>query len=393
VSDSAPSLEPPHTEAPPHEKSGRLRLAIGAGAIAAAIAGFVLWHGEGGEAAEAHASGPKPVRTVAVTASPFQPSRTYVGTLQPWLSANVGPQLISAYIDTVLVRPGAAVKRGDVLATLDCRDANAANQSVASSARAIAARQRALASESSRVQSLLAGKFVSPMEAEKAAAASASEAGELEAMKAKLSHSTLEVNDCILRAPFDGEVATRVMDPGGFARPGLTIVSVVDRSTVRFTAEVPEVDFPIVKPGSEVRISVSSTKQAVRGIISRRAPAADPSTRTVHFEVDLAGSERAIPVGTTGEAHLDVGAPEPATLIPLAAANVRGTKAAVFVVEGDVAHPVTVKIKGQVAGNLFVEPSLAAGARVVTEGRSLLTDGDHVSVQAEAPTDSKEHHP
>jgi hypothetical protein len=52
-----------------------------------------------------------------------------------------------------------------------------------------------------------------------------------------------------------------------------------------------------------------------------------------------------------------------------------------------------VKIKGELAGNLFVDPSLAPGARVVTEGRSLLTDGDHVSVQAEAPTDSKEQHP
>jgi multidrug efflux pump subunit AcrA (membrane-fusion protein) len=170
------------------------------------------------------------------------------------------------------------------------------------------------------------------------------------------------------------------MDPGAFAKPGVTLVSVVDRSTVRYTAEVPEVDFPIVLPGTVVRISVSSTKQELRGVISRRAPAADPSTRTVHIEVDLADPDRAIPVGTTGEARFDVGPPEPATLIPLGAASVHGAKATVFLVEGDVAHARTVAVKGERGTDLFVDPSLTPGARLVTEGRALLTDGDRVSV-------------
>jgi hypothetical protein len=98
-------------------------------------------------------------------------------------------------------------------------------------------------------------------------------------------------------------------------------------------------------------------------------------------------------VGTTGEAHLDVGQPEPATVIPLVAANVRGAKATVFVVEDSVAHARTVLVKGEIGGNLFVDPSLAPGAQLVTEGRALLTDGDRVSVKAEAPADPKEHHP
>jgi RND family efflux transporter MFP subunit len=288
------------------------------------------------------------------------------------------------------VRPGAVVKRGEVLATLDCRDASASNQAVASAARAIDARQKAIASESARLQGLLAGKFVSPMEAEKKAAESTAEAAELESMKAKLSHSTLEVNDCILRAPFDGEVATRMMDPGGFVRPGLTIVSVVDRSTVRLTADVPEIDFAAVPPGTAVRISVPSTKQELSGVISRRAPAADPSTRTVHFEVDLPDPDRQIPVGTTGEVHLDVGKPEPATEVPLFAASVRGTKATIFVVEGDVARSVTVAVKGELGGSLFVDPSFAAGVQVVTEGRALLADDDRVSAKRE-PAAGEQH--
>ena len=41
------------------------------------------------------------------------------------------------------VRPGATVKHGEVLATLDCRDASAAQLAVANEARAVEAKQRA----------------------------------------------------------------------------------------------------------------------------------------------------------------------------------------------------------------------------------------------------------
>src|SRR5277367_6051206 len=244
-----------------------------AAAVAAVLllGGLLVWDAASKVNKVALSEAPKPVTVTTARAQPYQPSRSYVGTLEPWLMASVGPQLVSAYIDTVLVRPGAVVKRGEVLATLDCRDASAANQSVAMAARAIDERQKALASESARVQGLLAGKFVSPNEAEQKSAASLAEAAELESMKAKLSHSTLEVNDCVLRAPFDGEVSTRTMDPGGFVRPGMSIVSVVDRSTVRFSTDVPEIDFEAIPPGTQVRIAVSATKQDLLGIISRRA--------------------------------------------------------------------------------------------------------------------------
>jgi RND family efflux transporter MFP subunit len=353
------------------------------------VGGLLVWHAESKNNKVALADTPKPVTVTPAVAHAYQPSRSYVGTFDPWLAASVGPQLVAAYIDTVLVRPGAVVKRGEVLATLDCRDASAANQSVAMAARAIDARQKALASESARVQGLLAGNFVSPNEAEQKSAASTAEAAELESMKAKLSHSTLEVNDCVLRSPFDGEVSARLMDPGGFVRPGMSIISVVDRSTVRLSADVPEIDFAVIPPGTKVRILVSATKQELTGVISRRAPAADPSTRTVHFEVDLLDPTRHIPVGTTGEARLDVGQPEPATELPLYAASIRGSKATVFVVDGDVAHLRTVVVKGELGGSIFVEESLSPGTLIVTEGRALLNEGDHVTTKM-AP---EEHRP
>lgn len=347
------------------------------------VGGALVWRADSKVNKVALAAGPKPVTVIAAMAAPFQPSRTYVGSLDPWLAASVGPQLVTGYIDTVLVRPGASVKRGEVLATIDCRDPDAQQQAAAMQAREVDARQRAIAAESGRVQGLLANRFVSPDLAETKAADSASQAAELQAMRARLAQTSLGVSDCILRAPFDGEIGTRTMDPGGFVRPGMSIVTLVDRTTVRLSADVPEIDFAAVTPGTAVRITVPATNRELTGTVSRRAPAADPETRTVHFEVDIPDPERRLPVGTTGEVHLRVGAPEPATELPLYAAAVQGAKATVFVVDGDVVRSRTVIVKGELGGSLFVETSLAAGTRIVTEGRALLFDGDRVSATLE----------
>jgi hypothetical protein len=41
-----------------------------------------------------------------------------------------------------------------------------------------------------------------------------------------------------------------------------------------------------------------------------------------------------------------------------------------------------VAVEGEIGGSLFVDPTLAAGTTIVTEGRALLNDGDRVSAKA-----------
>jgi RND family efflux transporter MFP subunit len=350
------------------------------------LGGAMIWRAESKTNNVALASSPKPVTVVSAKSSTYRPSRTYIGTLEPWVQASVGPQLASGYVDTVLVRPGAAVKRGEILATLDCRNASASQQAVASQARAIDAMQKALANESARTQNLLDGGYVSPNEAEQKSAQSAAELAQLEATKAKLASTALEVNDCVLRAPFEGEISRRTIDPGAFVRPGMAIVSVVDRTTVRMTADAPESDFDVVAPGTAVSLHILATNKDISATVTRRAPAADPGTRTVHFEIDVPDPKRQIPVGTTGEVHFEVGEPQAASEVPLHAATLRGSKATLFVVEGDAAHSKTVAVKGEAAGRLFLETALAPGTAVVTEGRALLEDGDRVVAKQASET-------
>jgi membrane fusion protein (multidrug efflux system) len=359
---------------------------IGLGVLAiVGLGGVMMWRSESNTNKIALSSEAKPVSIVLAKPLPYGATRTYVGRLDPWVGASVGPQLVSAYVDTVLVRPGDAVRKGQVVATLDCRSANAMAQGIAMQARSLDEQQKALSHEASRVGGLLDGGFVSPNEAEQKSAQSSSKHADLLAEKAKLLGTSLEVNDCVLRAPFDGDIATRTVDPGAFVRPGMAIISVVDRSIVRMTADVPENDFDIVAPDRKVRVFEYATGKEIEGTITRRAPAADPGTRTVHVEVDIPDPGHEIPVGTTGEVRVDVGDPIPAIAIPLAAATIRDTKATVFFVDGDIAHSKTFVSVGEAGGTLFAKSSdISAGTKIVTEGRALLREGDHVSAKVES---------
>ena len=283
--------------------------------------------------------------------------------------------------DTVLVRPGATAKRGEVLATLDCRNASASSNAVAAQARAIDARQVAMAHESARLKTLLDGGFVSPNETEQKEALTVSEEAQLAAERAKFVVTGLEVSDCILRSPFDGEIATRTIDPGAFVRPGTSIVSVVDRTIVRMTIDVPEIDALIVAPNTAVSVRVIATSQLFTGTISRRSPSADPGTRTIHVEIDLSNPQRDIPVNTTGEVRIDVGKPRPALAIPLDSASISGPKAVVFVIDKNVVSKATFKVQGERGGTLFVEPPANPDVVVVTEGRAALAEGDVVAAE------------
>jgi multidrug efflux pump subunit AcrA (membrane-fusion protein) len=122
--------------------SSHVQIIIAAGVVVILLLGGVLvWHAESKTNKVADAASPKPVSVLAAKGEPYRAVHTYVGTLRPWIDAKVGPQFISAYVETVLVRPGAVVKRGEVLATLDCRNATAQTAAISSMAKAIAARR------------------------------------------------------------------------------------------------------------------------------------------------------------------------------------------------------------------------------------------------------------
>jgi len=253
-------------------------------------------------------------------------------------------------------------------------------------ARAADARVHAAASEAARLVTLLDGGFVAVNEVEQKTAVSLAEAAQLLESKANVVKTSLDVRDCVLRAPFDGEIGTRSFDPGAFVHPGAAIVSVLDRDTVRVTVDASEKDFGALAPSTMVQIDMLATGARLSASISRRAPRADSNTRTIHFEVDVPDAARLYPAGSTAVVHVEVGRAISATAVPMYAATQDEGKAKLYVIDHDVAHAKTLPVTGEVGGTVyFALAVLPEGSLVVTEGRALLSEGDKVLAHEEPP--------
>jgi multidrug efflux pump subunit AcrA (membrane-fusion protein) len=150
---------------------------------------------------------------------------------------------------------------------------------------------------------------------------------------------------------------------------------------LRIVADAPEADFAVVAPDAAVAIEVEATGARLDAKVSRRSPAADETTRTVHFELDVPNADHKLPVGATARMTIDVGKQMPATLIPLRAATVRGQIANIYAVKEGVAKRLSLPILGERGGSLFLDPKLPSGTPVVIEGRALLDDGDPVTMK------------
>jgi len=381
---SSPAPVDSEVWAPPRGRAREIAIVVVATLLAFVAGGLLLFRQQHAVNHAALAGSPRPVTVVEARSAPYRATRSYVGAVDSWVEAEVGPQYVSAYVTTVLVRPGASVKRGQVLATLDCANPGAISRAVAMQADAIDTRQRFMAVEAARVATLLDGGFVAINEVEQKNAQSEATRAELLSTQARLRAEALNVRDCVLRAPFDGEIATRNVDPGAFVRPGAAIVSVVDRSTVRVVVDAPEKDFDVVAPPTPVRVRMLATGVEVAAPIARRAPKADPRTRTIHFEVDVPDPTRRYPVGTTAIVDVDVGETKQATEVPAYAATQRESEATVFVVVSGFAHERQVGVLGERDGLLFVDPAqLPPKTLVVLEGREQLSDGDAVEARVE----------
>ena len=334
------------------------------------------------------AQAPKFVGTIPVKETIYQAEHRYVGALLAWQEAKLGPQFLSGYVTEVRVRPGALVRRGQPLAIIEPEQAKDRNLAFQKQAEALHARLGFLARESERIQGLEKKGIVSENEAENKLAEVKSEQAKLEAAEAQMASANLEYQDTVQRAPFDGEIGERFLDPGAFVHPGNFIVSVVDRSKVICESDAQEQDHPFLAVGRPVHLHRLATSRDLDGTISRVSPSADPSTRTIHFEVDVDNRDRSLPVGTSVEMLILEATTQKVIHLPSAAAKVEGSKATLFVLEGDRVHRKVLQFLGEREGELYLSPDLPQGAQVVLDGREQLDDGDQVVLKAPASAPS-----
>lgn len=232
----------------------------------------------------------KPLREIAL-----QPQRSAQAQVVSLNTTRMSAE-IAARIQALLVEPGQVVKRGEVLARLDCRDYELAARRAASQLEASLARARLAALQLERAQRLLGENFISrdlrdarQAEYDVARAAVAVDRTALETARR-------QVEKCVVRAPFPAIVSERLGQVGEMAAPGSPLVVLIDTSRIEVRAEVQAADADSLMAARDLRFQFDGNTYPLR--LVRLSPAIDPATRL--RQARLRFTAQPAPVGASG---------------------------------------------------------------------------------------------
>ena len=151
-----------------------------------------------------------------------------------------------------------------------------------------------------------------------------------------------------IRAPFDGVITERFIDPGDFVRSATggavkALLWIAKTDRIRLSLEIPEMDSSSVKVGTPVDVVVKALgEHPFPGIITRTAVGLRASTRTMRAEVDLDNAAGLFAPGMYAQVTIKLETKESALLIPSKAIHVRGRELSVLVSKGAVARKVPI---------------------------------------------------
>jgi HlyD family secretion protein len=188
-----------------------------------------------------------------------------------------------------------------------------------------------------------------------------------------------------VRAPFDGEVARRMVDEGArlSAMPPTPIVILVDDSELKVVGALPERDLPFVSAGTPVRVTVDAVRtDPIEAVVDRMDPIVDPVSRTAGVQVVLKNEAGGMQPGMSAELRLDLGTrktvavPDDVVLHSEAESDV----GYVFVIKDNLASKRKVRLGVREGDLREIMDGLEADEVVVRGGQAKLRDGQTVIV-------------
>lgn len=204
-----------------------------------------------------------------------------------------------------------------------------------------------------------------------------------DALRADIDLARKHVNDCTLRAPFDGSVSDRPVSPGQYAKENTTILTVVKSTPLRLRVNLPEDAAAAVKPGSTLTFTTAAVPgREFHAIVRELDPALDARSRTLTVEARLDNASNSplrpgmfVQVQLVTKPNTEVTVVPPAALYSLAGLN------KVFLIRDGRAHEVSLGSPNSV-GNWIEVPAdkIHPGDTVATSNLSMLIDGTAVSV-------------
>jgi membrane fusion protein, multidrug efflux system len=380
--------------------------------IAAVVLALGLWlyltpgAGDGASTAQAATGNPgggrgaggfRPTMTVEATTTKrlaVAERVMVVGNLIGAVTVDVVPK-VSGRLETVAVRLGDSVRKGQLLATLEDRELREqVRQTEASldvSKATVRQREADLKNAQSNLErtrnlftrSLIARQTLDDAEARYDAAVAQVDLARAQAAQAgaRLEELRINLSNTRILSPVDGYVGSRRLDPGAFVGTNSAFLSVVDIHFVRLVANLVEKDLRRIVTDMPAKVEVDAYPGEVfTGRVARLAPVLDPATRTAQMEVEVPNPASRLKPGMYARVQFVVLERADALTVPRnAMVEVDGARG-VFVAEGKTARfrPVT---SGIIDGEAVeITDGLADNSTVITLGSASLRDGDPIVI-------------
>lgn len=181
-----------------------------------------------------------------------------------------------------------------------------------------------------------------------------------------------------VRAPVDGIVASRLLDPGEIAQGTIVVLVADERLEVSF--QVTEQDIIYVHPGQEVKVSVAAAGAELTGTISSVSPSAGQTTKTYTVKAALPAGEKNLKPGMTATVRYPTLKVENAVVVPKNAVVNRGGQDIVYTVEDGRAVGRPVKVGIADSQKAEIKEGLAEGTPIIVKGQEFLNEGQAVEV-------------
>lgn len=373
--------------------SSRVFLALAAAALAACSSEKVTQ--------EALPSVRVPVEKVAVATLPEL--RTVAGTVRAENAATLSVRGVGT-VKRVLVKEGDRVRAGQLLLEIDDRDVQAGSERAragtaeverfieASDAAVRGAEANAQLAESTfkRFSALRDRGSVSAQEFDEVNSRHLAARAELDRAQrgraqavarrgdasAALAQANAYVDFASIRAPFDGFVTGRFVDPGAQAAPGIPLLAVEQSGPLRVEVVVDETLARTIHAGDRAAVRIDG--QEGTGTVTQVVGAVDPTTRGAL--VKLAVPARAgLRSGSYANVSFTNGTRQGVT-IPEQAVVRRGSSSSVFVVDQAGVARLRLVTTGRAAeGRVEVLSGLDAGDSIVSTTSASVRDGVRIT--------------
>jgi len=304
------------------------------------------------------------LRAVAVTDSLLPDVSEAVGSAAPLLSSTLSTKLM-ATVSSVHVQAGDRVQRGDLLVSLDVRDIDAKASQASGNLQGAEAMLADAEVQVARMRALYADSAAPKAQLDAAEAGLARARAAVLGARGGVAEAAAVREYGAIRAPFDGVVTQRFVDPGAFAAPGAPLVMVQQSGSLRVTALVPPAAAMRVARGAKVEVSIEgiATTGTIEGVV------AAPSGGLYTVNVIVANPDGAFASGGSATVLLP-GGERTVRLIPANAVTREGDLTGVLVRANDVTERRWVRLGRSRGAYVEVLSGVNAGDMVMVRDSS-----------------------